>query len=269
MIQIQNIDVAYKLIILILGFGFIIKCLELIRTSSTFKPKEAFDWQVVGRDKLLNHRFSGFFGVLYSRSGVITICLVSILSYAGFVIYWENELVTKIAMSALLLACAIIYQRQGYGADGADQMTFLVLLSTFLCYVLVDNEAVKLVGISFIAMQLVLSYIISGGAKLISTQWRSGTAIVGILSTYTYGTEITRRVFRKNNFFSKTVCWFTILIECLFPLILFLDGAAFDIAIAVGILFHLSIAIVMGLNDFVFSFTAAYVGLIFFHQYFL
>lgn len=156
----------------------------------------------------------------------------------------------------LIVANVALYFRHGYGLDGADQMSLLILLTVFLCTVIINNNAIKEVGVWFIALQLSISYIIAGVAKLISSQWRSGLALQGIFSTYTYGTVLTKKIFTNHKSLSMVFCWTVIIFEITYPFVLFFNAEMFFISI--GILFHLSIAVIMGLNDFVWRFATAY-----------
>jgi len=55
-----------------------------------------------------------------------------------------------------------------------------------------------------------------------------------------------------------TLSWAIIVFECSFFLVFFIDLKYVMILLAMGVLFHLTNAIVMGLNGFLFAFTAAY-----------
>lgn len=267
MISLSIIDFIYYITLSILGIGLSIKYLELVKISKVFEPKQSFDWAIVGRDALLVHKYSKLFENLYSRKGVIILCSISLLSFTFIHFVIGNVYIYKILIVFMIVSNLLIYYRQGYGSDGADQMAFVILISILLCFVLSNNITIKSIGISFISAQLLLSYIVSGGAKLISKQWRSGIAIVGVLSTYTYGTDFTRRVLKRNNVLAKFLCWSVIIMELLFPLVLLLDGNMFNVALLIGISFHVSIGLIMGLNDFIWSFSAAYPSLYYFHNY--
>jgi len=246
----------YYMTICIVGIGLTIKALELIESRQEFEKGRSFDWVIVGKDELV-FRESGFFAKIYSKQGTMITCVLLIIFFALSVFSQNFNPVNKIFLAVFILLNLLIYTRNSYGLDGADQMAQLILLATLISFVLASPANYDL-GLYFIAAQLCLSYIISGGAKLISPQWRSGKAIQGILSTHTYGNSFARKLLLGRNTLSLIFCWGVILFEILFPLLLFFDTNIVLIGIAAGMLFHLSIAITMGLNDFFWSFSAAY-----------
>ncbi len=256
----MEISAAYYLTILIMGTGLVIKSCEILVTINDYDSRRIFDWNIVGSDKLLYSRLTRLFGSVYSKSGVTAICGLTIASFLLMISVRFESILFYIGLSVLAIANLVLYFRQGYGLDGADQMIMLILLTLLTCFVVVDDQQIREIGLWFIALQLALSYIVSGLAKLVSKQWRSGVATQGILSTYTYGTWLTRKFLTSGSASSinRLLCWMVILIESLFVLTLFLDPSILFWCLIGGLLFHLSIAVVMGLNDFVWSFAAAY-----------
>ncbi len=261
-----NTHDVYLWTTIILAVGLSIKTLELWRESSEFNPGGSFDWQIVGRDSMLVSQFQGVLRSIYSRNGMLIIFSTSLLSFFGLVVFgpfvphWG---LFRIFFILLAVSNLFVYYRQGFGLDGADQMSMVILLTTLFCFIPTDSQTIHLIGIFFITAQLFLSYLVSGIAKLISTEWRSGLAIQGILSTYTYGTSITRDIFTNRKKLSQVVCWMVIVLEIIYPAAIFLDIPYIYGAVIAGILFHVSIAVLMGLNDFVWGFSSAYPSLIF------
>jgi hypothetical protein len=62
---------------------------------------------------------------------------------------------------------------------------------------------------------------------------------------------------------SCLLCWSVILFECLGPFLVLSGRNGVVIFITLALAFHLGVAIVMGLNIFVWSFVAAYPAIIF------
>jgi hypothetical protein len=248
----------YYYTIILLSIGLFIKSLEYIVVIKLFSKGSIFDYSVIGIDLFQLSKLGSFFKVIYSKKGVLLLSLISILTVLAVFFTRFQSILFYIALGILLLVNLILYYRHSYGLDGADQMSLLIIITILLCFLINQNDLVGKIGLFFIALQLSISYIVSGIAKLFSEKWRSGTAIQGILSTYTYGTAFTRNWLTKNKSLCKIICWTTILMETLFPISLFFGSDITLIFLGFGFLFHLSIAIVMGLNDFVWSFCAAY-----------
>jgi hypothetical protein len=255
--MISTSDIYYS-ILLIVGIGISIKFLELLYLRKEFRSGHAYDWQIVGKDSLIYKR-NTLLKKLYSEQGVILVIGIGLITLilAIFLFNNQQQIFHKVFLFIFIICNVIIYTRHSYGLDGADQMSLVILLTILLSYVITPSTNYH-IGLYFISAQLSLSYIISGGAKLFSNQWRTGKAIQGILSTYTYGNRFTRKLFVGNNFISLIFCWFVILFELLFPLLLFCNADVLIIGLALGVLFHFMIALTMGLNDFLWSFSAAY-----------
>jgi hypothetical protein len=254
---------TYHLTVLIIGIGTTIKSLELIFISNSFKPHSMSDWEVVGVDAMIESRFSNIFRKIYSQIGMILLCCASIVSFGLTLLFFNNPTVYNCCVAILFICHFLIHHRQGFGGDGADQMLFLILTTLFLTFVVVDNTSIKNIGVVFIASQLILSYFVSGVAKLVSPQWRSGIAIDGILSSYTYGTMFTRKIFSNNKWLSTILCWYTMLLESLFPFCIFMGNDIFFTFLLLGLSLHIFIGVLMGLNDFIWSFSAAYPSLVY------
>lgn len=254
----MEIDLVYYYTVQILVVGLFIKSCEYVYTIKFFSKGNIFDYSIIGIDMFQTSSLGNFFNKIYSKKGVLSLVTGSMLLTIILLIVDFNGIVYKSVLSLFILMNLLLYYRHSYGLDGADQMSLLILVTTLLCFTFIDIEIVKKIGIYFIAIQLSLSYTVAGIAKLVSKQWRSGKAIEGILSTYTYGTNFTRNILTKNIVLCKIICWSTILIEIFFPLCLLFSPDITLYCIGFGLLFHLSIAIVMGLNDFVWSFAAAY-----------
>lgn len=136
-----------------------------------------------------------------------------------------------------------------YGTDGSDQINLVILAG-----VAAGAFGVPWAGVAFIAAQCVLSYFIAGAYKLAGAEWRDGTAIPSVLTTKSYGHRSLAPYFRRYGLF---LCWSVIVWEMAFPLSLVSPTVCLGF-MAVGVAFHLSCAMLMGLNNFVFSYIGLY-----------
>ena len=129
--MLANTNDVYHLTIFILGIGIIIKCLELIAISKTFEPNYPNDWTIVGIDGMIMSRFAPFFEKIYSRKGMIILCLLSITSIilSSFVTNFPS--LYNLFVVIIFICQLLIHHRQGFGGDGADQMSFLIILTMF------------------------------------------------------------------------------------------------------------------------------------------
>lgn len=158
-----------------------------------------------------------------------------------------------------LIAALVVSVRSPFGLDGAFQMT-IVILSAFslgsIAQALGSDRALEL-AIGAVGVQLALSYGIAGFAKAVSPMWWDGRALRGIMLTRTYGDPVLLRRLATSGLVWP-LSWSVILFELTlgsFPL--FPESVALG-ALIVGVAFHATNAAVMGLNDFLVSFLAAY-----------
>lgn len=249
---------TYWLTVVILGVGLSIKALETLHLLPEYASRRALDFEIAGDDSLLGSRISRTFGVLYSKSGVLVLSCVSISVFLLLLFIGRDARAFPYVLLAFIAVNVAMYYRQGFGLDGADQMSLLILVTVLLCFVASGRPGVQAIGVWFIALQLGLSYLVSGVAKLFSREWRSGVAIEGILSTYTYGTNFMRSLVTGRRGLCVLAGWAVIVTEIALPFALLFGDRGVLAAMAVGLMLHLSIAVIMGLNDFVWSFAAAY-----------
>lgn len=167
----------------------------------------------------------------------------------------------------ILLIHLLSHLRNRYGLDGSDQMQAILFASLTIFY-LSPDPFVKQCCLWFICLQALLSYFTAGCAKARSAAWRDGTAMNDIMSTTSFGSKGFALVLAQKPLLSKMMCWAVIVFECAFPLLAFAGVRVCFVFIAVGILFHLSTAMFMGLNSFFWSFVATYPAILFFFHTF-
>lgn len=167
------------------------------------------------------------------------------------------------ALVILLLCCRLLsHLRNQYGLDGSDQM-LVVVLGGLAVFHVVPEPLAKAGALGFIALQSLLSYFTAGYAKLVSPIWRGGAAIGGILNTTSYGSAFLSRILLKSKVLSLLVCWSVLVFECALPALVFLGVKSALVFVAVAAAFHLSVAVLMGLNSFLWAFSATYPCLLF------
>lgn len=248
----------------IAAVGVAIDCAEVISTRAAYADAGIYSYRLLRT------------GQRFFVAGPLARVFDRLLGYPG--VLWLSA--TQIACAALLVtlplqspsaqrwlgagACAAIvilrmlfYARNVFGQDGSDQM-LLVILSSALIAHLAGNSGVATIAVAYAAGQLLLAYLTSGIAKAISPVWRSGRAIIGITRTIGYGQPRLSAQLLRFAPASLALCWFVIVFECGAPFLVLGGNSGALALIAAGVCFHLGIALVMGLNIFVWSFAAAY-----------
>lgn len=139
------------------------------------------------------------------------------------------------------------------GLEGSDQMAALVMLAQLLaCLKPASSVSVYM----FITGQLILSYVVSGAAKFISPFWRSGDAIVMILSTRSFGTGGGDWL-KHNRWGACFLCWLTIVFELSWLVTPLFPRFTLFLMLATA-MFHFANSWIMGLNLFPWAFISAF-----------
>jgi len=189
------------------------------------------------------------------------LCLRIALSLAILLIPWERTM-TPLLLLPLALVEWLFVLRSSYGKDGADQMSWITVI-TLMLMSFVPNTAVQHAGLYFLMFQVCWSYFVAGVAKAMARNWWNGTYLTSIANMKTYGHPGVGKFLMNHRTVAMTLSGGIILWECLFPILLLLPQPIPAAVLVSGILFHLSNAIFMGLNCFFLAFTALYPALMF------
>ena len=166
---------------------------------------------------------------------------------------------------ALAVTAVLTVQRSAYGLDGSDQMSVLALVTAAGALLAGPDSTASRVLLVFLAAQLVLSYLVAGVTKLVSPQWRSGTGLAGVFGTAEYGSAGLHAFTTRHPGLVRLAAHGTIAFECTFWVALFAPTPVLLAYLAMGLAFHLSVAVTMGLTTFVFAFPAAYPAVFWLH----
>ena len=175
--------------------------------------------------------------------------ILSLLLISGFYTRW--------VCLAMVANCLFMLNRfQGPYNGGSDRMGTLIICC--LCLVNFSPSAQwKEYFFGYLALQLVLSYFISGWVKIINQEWRSGIALqnVFLFSAYPAGENI--RKWAKMPRLLLTMSWAVMLFEILFPFTL-ATKETLILGLITAAAFHFANACLFGLNRFFWVWIAAY-----------
>jgi len=256
-------DFTLRVVVGLCAVSVIIRTLELLARASLFGPQGSLSWKLV--QELCPFECPPWFTALCDGRGLLAVLIVRLAASAGLLVPARPFLLlaclTIVALSSLMLNL-----RMPVGQDGSDQMNVLIVLPAWLA-ILCGQDLAKIAVLMFIAGQGSLAYATSGVAKLGSPLWRSGEAIPQIMSTLAYGNGLAARALCSSLALRRTACWSVILFETCFSFSVLAGPHGLLGVLAVGLLFHVSCAILMGLNCFLWSFLATYPALIFTSNY--
>ena len=156
----------------------------------------------------------------------------------------------------------LLNRYQGPYNGGSDKMSLLIL-SVLAAVHLAPEPFWKEMALAYLAVQLVLSYFVSGWVKIRNPEWRSGRALVDVFrfSAYPVSEDLRGWADRPGALF--TAGWVVMVLEIAFPLAL-LHPLALAGALALTATFHLGNAICFGLHRFFWIWLCAYPALIWF-----
>ncbi len=155
-----------------------------------------------------------------------------------------------------------LYRFQGPYNGGSDKMVLLTLSFLAVAHAAPGRFWGEM-ALSYLAVQLVLSYFVSGWVKLRNPDWRSGRALSDVFAFSAYPASEELRGLSDRRRVLLLSSWAVILFEVAFPLAL-AHPAALGPALCVAALFHLSNACLFGLNRFFWAWIAAYPALVWF-----
>jgi hypothetical protein len=163
----------------------------------------------------------------------------------------------------LVIENLIFTWRRVMGDDGSDQMSALILMTVAICVGPQSSPLLLKIGLWYLAAQCCLAYEAAGVAKLVSPLWRGGEAIPAILSTQSYGSPRIAGILKSRRPLSLMLTWTVVIAECAFPLVLVVPWPWNLIFLAWSIAFHLTTAIIMRLNSFLWAFVATYPAILY------
>ncbi len=171
---------------------------------------------------------------------------------------------TAVSVLLLLLSLAILQRFQGPYNGGADRMSLLILFCLTLAH-LAPSLRWQELAFGYLALQLILSYFISGLVKIVNPDWRNGRALRDVFqfSAYPVSESLRRRANSPRTLFIAS--WIVMLFELLFPLSLFSNHSLIAMLVITAA-FHFLNACFFGLNRFFWIWIAAYPSLLWFQS---
>lgn len=154
------------------------------------------------------------------------------------------------------LSLLILQRFQGPYNGGSDRMGLLALWCLTLSRLLPMPQWKEL-AFGYLGVQLVLSYFISGGVKIVNSDWRTGRALRDVFQFSAYPVSEALRRWADRPRVLRVMSWAVILFELAFPLTL-LSRPTLIAGLVVAAAFHLANACLFGLNRFFWTWLATY-----------
>ena len=229
-----------------------IHSLELFAVKSSFNDLIYFKSSKSSNLQLINLYHPNI------KNGFHLVLAILSLVAAGLLIVQPLSLLYKIIFLGITLLYFYSYEKRNIGKGGADQVRILAFLSFSLCF-LASGHFVQSLPLFFMGVQLLLAYSTSGLAKLFSASWRKGHVLADILNTNSYGTKSFASYLKTHPRVEKFCSHSAIVAMLLVPVAFCIPIPELFYLSLLGMLcFHIATAILMGLNDFLYTFPLTY-----------
>lgn len=151
------------------------------------------------------------------------------------------------------------YRFNGSFNGGSGSMSFVLLVGLSI-YEYAPVPAVKSIGLLYVGIQCLLSFMIAGWVKLANPDWRRGIELGKIMSLPSYAVPLFFKSLFSRAKVSFFISWLIILFEVFF-FVGFLNSSVALFIIVVALLFNFFNMLVFGLNRFLLFWLAAYPAL--------
>jgi hypothetical protein len=232
--------------------------MEWVSNFSLFRADGLLSWRILSLRSGLVFRGTSIEPALWDRS-IGWVLGIRTAAAAGLVVT-GNASWNCAALLAIVATSWFLRERSWLGEDGSDQMGQIASVGALLISagIAFNEHALSFSGTLLTAGQLSISYFFAGFSKLLSSEWRDGRALIGVMGTHSYGHPLVARACVRSSLIPLCLGWFVIIGETLFPLAAFAPHTVVVYILAAYFLFHLSHAYLMGLNTFLWAFATAY-----------
>ncbi|TLW91581.1 hypothetical protein [Saccharomonospora piscinae] len=256
----DDVDRAFGRVERITAVGGLIGTLEQLTTARSMSDRGLLAWPVA-RTRLrgFNGRAGSVLNALVAYPNVKLTLAARATAAAGLLLGARSRRGRASLTAAMAGSNTVLHLRNVYGSDGSDQLATLSYAAASLeKLAAVDDRVSREIALGFVAAQSCLAYGTSGAAKLVSSTWRDGTAILHIFRCVTYGDRTLYELCRHRPWLARVLAWSVIVGELAFPLVLVAPQRLRPLFFGAGAAFHVANAKFMGLNRFFWSFVGSY-----------
>jgi hypothetical protein len=248
---------AFALAAAVAGIGSLLHGVELVAIRQELAVGGLLSWNVLrtSHPALLRSPLAQFADRLLAPPAFLLLIAVQIVGSLLIVARPSDPPIW--ALASVIAIRSLCNFRNSPAIMGADQMQVIVLVAC-LVYAVAPEPMLAYACGWFVCLQLVLAYVTAGVAKVVSPAWRSGTAVTQIVRSRTVGLQRAYEYTRRFPALALVLAWATIAFEIGCPWLVFGGSSAAAVFLATGVLFHIGVAIVMGLDEFFWAYVAAY-----------
>jgi hypothetical protein len=239
----------------LLGVWSLISTLEWLGSARRWRADGALGWHLLSLRRSRLYR-SSLLRWAYAPAPFLAICLTSFLAGAALLVVSAPP--AQLAALIALGAASGLLALRGV-SDGADKMALVAIAGATLMAagLTAGDRLLSMAGALWTGGQLTIAYAASGISKALLPGWRDGSIVRRALSSHTLGHPLAYRLLQRPGL-APILGWTVFLPELAFPLALLAPTKVLLGALALFALFHVAIAVAMGLNTYVWAFVAAY-----------
>ena len=255
-----GVDKALRETELLISAGIILSSLESLVRPQDVEDDGLISWRI-GRTRskrMARGKTGQLFDKIFTSPGIQVLTSLRLTASTLVALPGTNRQTKAAAMTFLAVSNVLMQLRSNYGADGSDHVNLVVCAAVAASKFFPDDEKARKACTAFIAGQSVVSYFAAGLAKAVSPYWRDGSAMQGIFRTKTYGQKHVGELLKKYPWLARLGGWGVWVGEMLFPLALVAPKPIAAGLLGTGVSFHAGNAAFMGLNRFLWAFSATY-----------
>jgi hypothetical protein len=241
-----------------IGLAVLLQTLELWQLRALCADSGIWRWPVLRREQAcLPAPLRWLFALLSPYPRFVGLL---VLRFSGALALLMAADVPGLALGLWLSQVAICVRFRGTFNGGSDYMSVLILFALGIAGLTRSSLLWQNACLAYIAVQVTLSYLIAGLAKLKQADWRNGVALASFVNQSAYGAPSWARALVRSPNVARFAALAVIGFEVLSPLAWF-DPRLCVCLLVVGLGFHVANALVFGLNRFMFAWAAAYPAL--------
>lgn len=234
---------------------------ELFRRADTAEGG-MLDVEVQLSTRRWKRRILAALGVTGARRIVIASNGLRFLACVAVAAGGSDLTVARAAVIVVALASLLLRLECSVGTHASGSMATSTIVAAGLGLAAGSDRAMSF-SLAFVAGLASLAYLVSGLRKLEQPEWRRGTAVGLNATTLVWGDRRAALLLRDHPTVGSLLSWMTIAIECAVPLALIAPQPVGLAILGCAAALHVSIAVEMGLNCFLWTFGATYPAILY------
>jgi hypothetical protein len=252
---------AYRWMAVLTGSGIFWSACRLVALWRWYGPGGFYPWKFP--DERPQTRAGRLAALVLEHPGLTILLGIRGLSGAWTSVAALLGYPTLVPVTLLLVTTLVKKWRLRWISEEAEVMNTIILFPLAFHVWRPDDMFVAHAGLWFISGQVCLAYFGAGWSKLRAAAWTMGVALTRILDGSALRSPALAAALARRPGLGRLLCRATIALELLLPLGPLLPRPALLILLGAGGVFHVSIAVLLGLGSFMWAFLATYPALLF------